>query len=628
MDPAPRREGGQEPSEQSASPRTPQAQGAPAGAPRVAIVGGGMAGLAAAFRLAERGYQVTLFEERPYLGGEFGAHSHDGGRTYHEHCYHLLLNWYHNLWSLARDAGIDLATILQRQPALHYLYPGEYPDMPAVRNQGSLDTILDNLFSGVVPAPDMFLYMYSLLDLASQPITGRLLDHYTVNSFVQSRPYSSERSAQLHDQTLLKAFAIPSYQTSAQAYKNWVQYGMRRPDPMMWMMKGDVEQVFHAPLAAALRRAGCRIELSTRVTGLVTTARPNQSSRITEIQWSREPHEWGCKRITVDAKGLGLENYDPTLIGRAERGTEPVDYAVLAVQQDQLGKLLKNVPAVLDKLPRIAALRTEPMASLDLYFNEKFEGLPREAVVCMDSELGLTFVDKSQLWPGLPTTVLEVVSTSFGNYAHLDEEYSARAILSELGERYLPIFGPRTALERRSHYEPNLAATLFLNDIASEDWRPDATTAVPNLFLAGDYCRNFIDVVTVEGAVVSGLQAARVLQRQVSTDRPGVPDAWLRPIRIEKPDTYAEPALYALKVLLAPYAAAAKCWSLAFEAAGSGSRARGAGARGQRAAGRRHEGRSMVGELADDGLKLLVAPYALAAELCRTGFDMWRGILR
>ena len=37
--------------------------------PRVAVVGGGFAGLAAAVRLARGGAEVTLLERRPFLGG-------------------------------------------------------------------------------------------------------------------------------------------------------------------------------------------------------------------------------------------------------------------------------------------------------------------------------------------------------------------------------------------------------------------------------------------------------------------------------------------------------------------------------------------------------------------------------
>ena len=51
----------------------PAATPAPAGGPRVAIVGAGPAGLAAAEWLAHAGLCVTIFEERPYAGGMVGG---------------------------------------------------------------------------------------------------------------------------------------------------------------------------------------------------------------------------------------------------------------------------------------------------------------------------------------------------------------------------------------------------------------------------------------------------------------------------------------------------------------------------------------------------------------------------
>ena len=37
---------------------------------RAAVVGGGLAGLAAALELADAGHEVTLYEARPTLGGK------------------------------------------------------------------------------------------------------------------------------------------------------------------------------------------------------------------------------------------------------------------------------------------------------------------------------------------------------------------------------------------------------------------------------------------------------------------------------------------------------------------------------------------------------------------------------
>ena len=46
----------------------------------VAVLGGGLAGLSAARALVERGYEVTLVEKRPFLGGRaFSFHDREAG---------------------------------------------------------------------------------------------------------------------------------------------------------------------------------------------------------------------------------------------------------------------------------------------------------------------------------------------------------------------------------------------------------------------------------------------------------------------------------------------------------------------------------------------------------------------
>ena len=45
---------------------------------RIAVIGGGLAGLSAGCALADAGMQVTLFERRPYLGGRASSYEHPG----------------------------------------------------------------------------------------------------------------------------------------------------------------------------------------------------------------------------------------------------------------------------------------------------------------------------------------------------------------------------------------------------------------------------------------------------------------------------------------------------------------------------------------------------------------------
>ncbi len=68
-------------------------------ASRVAVLGGGLAGIGAAAALGQRGIAVTLFERNAYLGGKIGAWKvpvGEGEQTI-EHGFHAFFRQYYNL---------------------------------------------------------------------------------------------------------------------------------------------------------------------------------------------------------------------------------------------------------------------------------------------------------------------------------------------------------------------------------------------------------------------------------------------------------------------------------------------------------------------------------------------------
>src|SRR5438128_12033609 len=67
---------------------------------RVAVVGGGLAGLAAGSVLAHSSFHVTLFERRPYLGGRASSYQHPGTGEVVDNCQHVLLGCCTNLLDL------------------------------------------------------------------------------------------------------------------------------------------------------------------------------------------------------------------------------------------------------------------------------------------------------------------------------------------------------------------------------------------------------------------------------------------------------------------------------------------------------------------------------------------------
>lgn len=93
---------------------------------RVAVVGGGWAGLAAAVHACAAGHQVSLFEMAPQLGGRARSVTHDGMTL--DNGQHILIGAYTDTLALMRRVGVDPDAVLHRQPLTL-----QYPDGSGLR---------------------------------------------------------------------------------------------------------------------------------------------------------------------------------------------------------------------------------------------------------------------------------------------------------------------------------------------------------------------------------------------------------------------------------------------------------------------------------------------------------------
>ena len=78
---------------------------------RIAVIGGGWAGIAAAVTASEAGHRVTLFEMAPQLGGRARRvdEALDNGQ-------HILIGAYSDTLALMRQVGADPEALLRRLP--------------------------------------------------------------------------------------------------------------------------------------------------------------------------------------------------------------------------------------------------------------------------------------------------------------------------------------------------------------------------------------------------------------------------------------------------------------------------------------------------------------------------------
>ncbi len=75
---------------------------------KVVIIGGGLAGLASAYELSQRGFQVTLLEKSPQLGGKIASWDIQVGEDKFkmEHGFHGFFPQYYNLKSIVKEINI------------------------------------------------------------------------------------------------------------------------------------------------------------------------------------------------------------------------------------------------------------------------------------------------------------------------------------------------------------------------------------------------------------------------------------------------------------------------------------------------------------------------------------------
>ena len=517
----------------------------------VTVVGAGIAGLTAALRLAEREYRVEIFE----LGEEIG-----GNLRISKVFPHMFLNWYNNFWQLAADLGLRRDQDFEPITGFKFLEKGKFPEFMEWTNLGSAKTVWDNLRSGVAPIPDLFLAAYAVLDLLSQRFDStQILSRISVNDFLASRPYASNRMAQLHDDFLQTIWSLHSYLTSAASYQDFIKYSFRHPEPQLWRLRGDIDANLLNPLKARLAGLGCSINTQRMVSKVDL-----KNDRVASITVS---YPDGTNETTVPVENLVL-SVPPKWLAYLVMG----EWSVAGVSP---GKASQRAVTILPQLAQLRRLRTEPIPVVDVYFNKNIPNIPREYVALLGSLYDLTFAEIPSGQPN--TTAIAVAASDFyalpeaikrkpvgiEDVMNLDGHEILLELSAYLGFNPGTFWGdPDSDIDwGKTTFSDNTEHELFVDEVGCEQWCLEPSVdRIANIFFAGDFCKTSVSIATVEAAVMSGLNAASALWKKQPRGSK---------VEIYEPDAYPREAILILKTLLFPHAVAAKLWSLAYDAAES-----------------------------------------------------------
>ena len=237
---------------------------------KVAVIGGGWAGIAAAIELTAAGADTTLFEAGRVLGGRARAVKIDG-RTL-DNGQHILLGAYRETLALMRRVGADPEQLFDRRPLQVVDNTGfrlALPKLPAPLN----------VAWGLLTATGVSLDEKLKTAKWMQGIKWRrfrLEKDVTVAEWLDQAGQTGKLRRHLWDPLCLAALNTPAERASAQLFANVLRDSLgswRREDTDLLLPRVDFGRLLPLPASHWLHTRGTKLRMGERITKIDADAK-------------------------------------------------------------------------------------------------------------------------------------------------------------------------------------------------------------------------------------------------------------------------------------------------------------------------------------------------------------------
>jgi isorenieratene synthase len=472
--------------------------------PRVGVVGGGIAGVAAAVALAERGVAVTLLEQESSLGGRLrgwacpepevdgnDADGEDPARIPRRMTrgFHAFFRQYYNLRGLLKR--ID--------PQLHLLRP--VPDYPLLHRNGTRESFAGlpaappwNMLGFVLRSPTFRVRDVARMDMrtamrlfdVSVPRTYEELDTTDAVTFLDRVGFPPAARHLAFEVFSRSFFADPRLLSAAELAAMFHIYFLGSSEGLLFdVPRDDFETTLWAPFRTHLESLRVEVRTGTRVLD-----------------------------VTRSSSGFQLRHTD---------GEQHLDALVLALDTAGLRRLIAASPTLGDEQWRneIADLGSAPPFLVTRLWLDRPAAADRPAFLgtsgfeLLDNiSLLELFEDHAARWrraTGGSVVELHAYALPEGHAAagHQPPPALLDRLLADMGEVYPELRGAQVR-----HSEHVVAADCPLFAPGRFASRPPVSTPDPELVLAGDLVRIDLPVALMERAATTGIAAANALLRR------------------------------------------------------------------------------------------------------------------
>ncbi|MEO1145433.1 MAG: 9,9'-di-cis-zeta-carotene desaturase [Cyanobacteria bacterium J06638_22] len=472
---------------------------------RVAIVGAGLAGLAAAVELSDAGHDVEIFEARSFVGGKVGSWVDTNG-NHIEMGLHVFFNNYYNLFALMQRVGAfenllpkeHVHTFVNRggdigQLDFRFLLGAPFHGLKAFFTTGQL-TVQDKVQNAIALGTSPIVPGLVNEDLAMKQI--RALDDISFADWFRQHGGSQNSLKRMWNPIALALGFIDTENISARCMLTiFMMFAAKTEASRLNMLAGSPDEYLHKPILRYIQERGAKIH-TRRQTRRILFEEHNDKTHVT---------------------GLAIANGETEDIITA-------DAYLAACDVPGIQRLLPEEWRKWPHFDNIYTLEAVPVVTVQLRFDgwvtEMQDADERKQV---DHAAGINnllysadadFSCFSDLALSSPKdyyregegSLMQVVLTPGDAFIKMSNDEIAQHALKQIHD----LFPSSRELSMTWFNVVKLAQSLYREKPGMEPYRPAQKTPIPNFFLAGSYtAQDYID--SMEGATISGKQAAAAI---------------------------------------------------------------------------------------------------------------------